>query len=334
MKVNILILSGFLFLFQQSQAIDATGCGINYYAAGNQGWDNQWLNFPANRNRILKDLQIAKSIGVTFVRTFVQWDLIGPKCNCTILGYVEDFLSLADSQKMKVILGLDHIPTDLHQSKGFLSCLLSRFRDDGRVDMWELRNEADAEKNWIDSKGNFNSIAYQWFLEMTGLATDLTEQSFTISCVFDWNHLIDICNHLSDRAQFVPQMHVYPPLFPTQSYRDNIINGVTNSFLACKKPIFIGEWGRPGHDNWATNCTNDGPCDAANQALLYQQFRSAVEDNSIRDKVSKVSPWTLNEFTGGSPERENYFGVLRLTDYSMKPAALVLKEWYGSKPKI
>ena len=255
--------------------------GLNYYAGRNEGWSHQWLNYPAIRPRIISDLDIAQSLGASFLRTFVQSEVVFAfKCNATLLDRIDDFLGLSYERGMGVIIGFDKISTsNISEAYNFISCLATRFNMDKRIIVWELLNEADSIPGWI-SNGLFSDEAVAWFKSTTSHLSSISSQPLTISMITNWNYLKQLCSILP-HDYYIPQMHTYPAFDPTnsQTYIQNIRTGVTDIYAACSKCLYIGEWGRPGHSN-ATPCLGQsaGQCSEENQDALFLQFANATSD--------------------------------------------------------
>jgi hypothetical protein len=222
----------------------------------------------------------------------------------------------------------------------YISCLAKRFGNDARIWMWDLVNEPDGRSGWT-SDGKFTPAATSFLKTTYAALMGSTHQKVTVGCVLGWNFLQDLCSMFPD-DRFVPQMHVYPQFIPNdpEPYKSNIVGGSVASFKSCgSRALFIGEWGRPGHDGTHTTACLDpkaGACNEANQQALYQAFVHAVNPLILNGTVLAVAPWTLNEFTQKSAvptaEREAYFGIIRSdTDYSLKPAAKTLQAWYSKQ---
>lgn len=311
---------------------------MNYYAGRGEGWSNQWSDFDKLRPRIISDLVLARQLGVTSIRTFVMWSQIGAECDKTFLDRLDAFLTIATTNGIRTIVGFDGMEVvSTSNATRYISCLAKRFGNDTRIWMWDLVNEPDGRSGWTsDCKFTPGAIS---FLKTTYAAlAGSTYQQVTVGCVIGWNLLQDLCSMFPD-DRFVPQMHVYPQFTPSDPgpYQSNIVDGSVTTFQYCgSRALFLGEWGRPGHDTTNTSACLDpeaGVCNEANQQALYEVFVHAVNPLILNGTVLAVAPWTLNEFTqktaDPTAEREAYFGIVRSdTDYSLKPAAKTLQAWY------
>ena len=69
-----------------------------------------WENYEDNRPQVAKDLMEARAMGMDFLRTFVQFDLVTVSCNGTILSRVADFITMAGENGIQTVLALDARP--------------------------------------------------------------------------------------------------------------------------------------------------------------------------------------------------------------------------------
>ena len=105
----------------------------------------------------------ANALGVTWVRRFVRWDQIEPSSsglyNGGVIGELDDFIARAHTANKKVALtvigtpdwagGAGDIltaPRDPAQYASFIGRLAERYQ--GRVQSWEIWNEADEPEFW------------------------------------------------------------------------------------------------------------------------------------------------------------------------------------------
>ena len=105
----------------------------------------------------------ANALGVDWVRRFVRWDQTEPSSpgsyNASVIGELDEFVSRAHTAKKKValtVLGTPdwagaagdflNAPPDPNQYASFIGRLAARYQ--GRVQSWEIWNEADEAEFW------------------------------------------------------------------------------------------------------------------------------------------------------------------------------------------
>eukprot|EP00928_Gymnodinium_smaydae_P043894 TRINITY_DN29334_c0_g1_i1.p1 TRINITY_DN29334_c0_g1~~TRINITY_DN29334_c0_g1_i1.p1 ORF type:complete len:349 (+),score=28.34 TRINITY_DN29334_c0_g1_i1:32-1078(+) len=317
---------------------------INYYAGKDEGWANQWRDFEEIKGQIQSDFDIIKGLGAKSFRTFIQYDLFGSDCNTTYLDRLDSMLGFAKDRGLRMILGLDGMPDNTTLVEQFVACIGSRFGQDERIWMFDFINEPDGRVGWTTADGHFTETAVIWLKSAFNALVRHTTQPITAGCVLGWDYLQQLCRLFGPSTRYIPQMHVYPGFDPTDtsSYANNIIQGTLETYKVCaQRRIFLGEWGRPGHDSTETTAclgAASKPCNEANQELLYSAFAKTVNQLLVNGQVLAVSPWTLNEFTqhgsDAAAEREAYFGIARSNgNATLKPAAVALREWYSADPR-
>ena len=142
--------------------------GVNYYPS-QRGWWRMWCDWTPDEIR--RELDLAKSLGVNTIRTFLPFSVVegrpipadtGHVCPGdanVVLDRIDQFLGLTDERGMRVILGLfDEAPllpelinnpvTTMNHLDRVLNYVTRRGRgvrlgDDPRILMWDLVNELD-----------------------------------------------------------------------------------------------------------------------------------------------------------------------------------------------
>jgi len=137
---------------------------INYYAR-DHAWEAFWDDWPQTQDAMRVDMPIIRDLGANTVRLFVHpasfgWSHGGPAGvpDSTQLQRIDETLAILDQNGLKARLCLFDLFDEqnfgmIAESVAWMTPLMSRFRDDPRIAMWELKNEVDMTKptvrNWV-----------------------------------------------------------------------------------------------------------------------------------------------------------------------------------------
>ncbi len=194
------------------------------------------------------------------------------------------------------------------------------YRDDGRILMWDLKNEPDDDAKWTPG-----TRAYLRDAPAVLRACD-TNHPTTIGITWRMDRLREV--GLPDVLQY----HEYAPktaLFADGAPR--VLKSIANQRAANgARPLLIGEFGMctardplHGADPSLLAKLGDAAGTEADQDRLYGIVLAAAEEA----RVAGVLAWCLHDYPIRNPS-ESHFGLVRADD-SLKPAAVRLRETYA-----
>jgi len=318
--------------------------GVNYYPQETP-WSEFWAFTP--ESVLERDMALAADLRINAVRTFLTWDEKAEKYGLvdadgavapSYLDKVDRFLEIAWGRDIRAVLCFafeyherqPRIPAE-EKWKRAMRAFAERFKDDGRVLMWDLMNEPERHAppdaaDHSDFSGNEAVTAY------------LAESMRWIKTV-DPNHLttvglgwrIDLLAPLG--LPDVLQYHNYAPKEQMYAQGTARVGTVVEDFRrhGGDRPLLIGEFGistarDPEHGAgaaWAERLSH-APRTEAEQARLFEIVYEAVEEYRLAGAMA----WILHTFpareTGWLTPEESMYGLYRL-DLSPKPAADVTK---------
>ena len=318
--------------------------GVNYYPQETP-WSEFWAFTP--ESVLERDMALAADLRINAVRTFLTWDEKAEKYGLvdadgavapSYLDKVDRFLEIAWGRDIRAVLCFafeyherqPRIPAE-EKWKRAMRAFAERFKDDGRVLMWDLMNEPERHAppdaaDHSDFSGNEAVTAY------------LAESMRWIKTV-DPNHLttvglgwrIDLLAPLG--LPDVLQYHNYAPKEQMYAQGTARVGTVVEDFRrhGGDRPLLIGEFGistarDPEHGAgaaWAERLSH-APGTEAEQARLFEIVYEAVEEYRLAGAMA----WILHTFpareTGWLTPEESMYGLYRL-DLSPKPAADVTK---------
>ncbi|MBS3788876.1 cellulase family glycosylhydrolase [Candidatus Bipolaricaulota bacterium] len=310
--------------------------GANYITR-----DHPWRMFDEyDPEQIDKELEMASQLGINTVRAPIR--LI------RAIGHVEpysepiehnepeedffdnfeDFLGLADRHNIKVMpiaIGMEYHeyynPKRHHLSEEYLEKWLPEFKDDERILAWDVKNEPDIKEEELREAGTADR---QKVVEYTNKMAEKIQS-------LDPNHPVTIGlsdthgespaieNLINELPKYIDHedfysFHCYKPA----KYLDSILKKIKRQTA---KPVVLQEFGWPsqGKD------TNGG----VYQRKRYQRTLEFVQRKGINGAMF----WEFNDHPNeaiedSEPEWLYHMGVFR-TDYSKKPAAHVVEQYYN-----
>jgi hypothetical protein len=251
---------------------------VNYFPATG-GWTYMWSHFDATV--IGRDFARIRALHANTVRIFLQPSVFGfPAVHPVMADRLSEVIALAAKHSLRVhltLFGLWSRFTDINGSKEWASSLLSRYRDDPRIAVVELRNEIKPQ----------NHQAMAWVTAMLPyLSTILPGTLRTVSTASVPPVAFALFTHeLKSSPPDFWDYHYYGPAENAYSVLSRI------KALAAPRPLFIGE----------TGYSTDGT--PGEQAALKQAqaaYYRAVFTAAAALGLPFPAPWILNDFSPGA----------------------------------
>lgn len=307
--------------------------GFNYYPMM-----HPWRPFnlgdwdPAENQR---ELALAVGLGANVIRIFIdfQFSLDNLRAQeprdayfAPVSQYVQnvrEFLDIAGKLDLQVIVTLfDSMDWVLYQpqyhwmAEEYLKELIPPFANDPRIMCWDLQNEPDRAISLVG-----NAAVIPFFQKMSTLVRQV-----------DPRHLQTIGWIDRARAKYFPDLDQLLDFWCFHFYdKAEVLNGLVQFYKSkTRKPVLLEEFGLATGGPGA-----DGAHTEQDQAAHYATILKTLETNRMCGSV----PWTLCDFPigiAGNPPSpndspEDHYGVFHL-DYSPKPAAAVLQDFWRLKP--
>jgi hypothetical protein len=287
---------------------------VNYYPAAG-GWTYMWSHFdPAAIDR---DFARIRALDANTVRIIVQPSEFGfPAVRPVMADRLSEVVGLAAKHSLRVHLTLfDWWSqfTDVAGSKAWAASLLSRYRDDRRIAVVELKNELNPQ----------DRTAVAWATRMLPyLSTVMPGTLRTVSTgTIPPEVFASLTRELKNSPPDFWDYHYYGPAADAYSVLSRI------KALAAPRALFVGETG------YSTDGTpgNQGARKQA-QAAYYRAIFTAA----AALQLPAPAPWTLNDFypraippspAADRPAQYGY-GLYQLNG-TPKPAAAVVRSVFS-----
>jgi len=266
-----------------------------------------------------RDFARIRALHANTVRLFVQPSVFGfPTVRPVMADHLSEVIGLAAKHSLRVhltLFGLWSRFTDIDGSKEWVSSLLSRYRDDPRIAVVELRNEIQPQ----------NPEAVAWVSRMLPyLSTVLPGTLRTVSTASVPPEEFALFTHeLKSAPPDFWDYHYYGPARDAYSQLSRI------KALAAPRPLFVGETG------YSTDGT---PGDQAALKQAQAAYYRAVFTTAAALGLPTPAPWILNDFSpGGIPpgrlanEPAAYGYGLFQVNGTPKPAATVVSRAFSGK---
>jgi endo-1,4-beta-mannosidase len=306
--------------------------GVNYYPRQTP-WGSMWTKTPEDVWG--RDMAVAASLGVNTIRAFLQFSPQLEKAGLVhadgtpspaYLAKIDALLAAAWSHGIRVIYCFEFSPDWLAGSEApprwqpGMKAVATRYRDDGRVLMWDLMNEPESPEKWTEATRTYLRQALP-------LIRQIDERHLTtVGLTWRIDRLLEV--GLPDVVQY----HEYCPkglLFEKGPPR--VIGTISHLRKAGgERPLIIGEFGMSSArdaDHGAADALRaklgDAPGTEAEQARVYDIVLQAAE----RERIAGVLAWCLYDYPIKNPN-ESHFGLVR-GDGSLKPAAERLRETFA-----
>lgn len=289
---------------------------MNYYPAS-AAWTYMWSRFEP---RVIdRDFARIRALDANTVRIFVQPSVFGfPTVRPVMANRLSEVIGLAARHSLRVHLTLFDLWsdfTDVAGSKEWVSSLLSRYRDDPRIEVVELHNEINPGDRpavaWVTSMLPYLSSVMPGTL-LTVSTPGVSPEAFAF-----------FTRELSSSPPSFWDYHYYGP--PGAAY--SVLGRI--KALAAPRPLFVGETG------YSTDGTS---VDQAAQQQAQADYYRAVFTAAAALGLPDPAPWTLNDFYPmGIPPGQTAdqpiaygFGLLRLNGVAKPAAAVVRSAFAGS----
>lgn len=298
--------------------------GVNYFPRETP-WGGMWTKTPAEVWE--KDMALAASLGCNTVRTFIQF---GPHMEQAglvekdgtptpaYLDKVEALLAAAWRHSIRLILCFEFNQKWLEERwRPGLTKVVTAYRNDGRVLMWDLMNEPDDDAKWTEATSGYLKAALP-----------LIEQ-------LDTNHLTTVgLTWRADRLKEVglPDVMQYHEYAGKDVFFKDGPSRVLVTFghqrkVGGARPLLIGEFGMSTARDEQHGAAPElhakmsaATGTEAEQARLYGIVLAGAEQG----RAAGALAWCLHDYPIQNPN-ESHFGLVR-ADGSLKPAAIVLRE--------
>jgi len=289
---------------------------VNYYPASG-GWTYMWSHFDPTA--IDRDFARIRALDANTVRIIIQPSVFGfPTVHPVMADRLAEVIGLAAKHSLRVHLTLfDWWSqfTDISGSKEWVSSLLSRYRDDPRIAVVELKNEINPQDReavaWVSTMLPYLSAVMPGTLRTASTATVPPEifASFT--------------HELKNSQPDFWDYHYYGPAKDAYSLLSRI------KALAAPRMLFVGETGYT-----TAGTSGDQAARKQAQAAFYQ----AVFGAAAALRLPPPAPWTLNDFypraippglTADDPAQYGY-GLFELNG-TPKPAAAIVRSAFSLK---
>lgn len=307
--------------------------GVNYFPQ-NTPWNKMWPETPPEVWE--RDMAAAAKLGVNTVRTFLIFNPddvakgLATEDGTPTPAYHEKLQRLLEAgwkHGIRFVLCFEfspHIlkaPDAVQRWQRAMRSIVFPLRDDGRVLMWDLKNEPESDEKWTEPTKAYLRAAKVFIKEV------------------DPNHLTTIgITYRTDRLKEIglPDVlhyHEYGTGKKSAHLGPERVRQVINRqrLNQTERPLIIGEFGmctardpQHGASPELTAKLNDAPGTEAEQAQVYSAVLEAVKQERIGGAIA----WCLYDYAIKNPN-ESHFGLLRM-DGTEKPAAKVLRDAFNA----
>ncbi len=308
-------------LVRQGQPIRLKG--VNYYPQW-RPWDEMWTRWDASQME--RELRLARDqLGINAVRILIPYDAFGDgHVDEKLIQRLREVCQIAGSLDMRLIVSLFDFyegfpqPGSDSERKNFeyIHRLVGNFIGDERIFAWDIHNEPDNYTKWKEGRAD---EVLTWLGRMADKIHSIDPYHPVTVGMAHYNNL------------WIPG----PDGRRVIDYSDVVSVHIYNSADAARqldelrshtdKPIILEEFGWPT----GPRCSREG-YNEAQQEHVYREMLAAADS-----RVAGVFAWTLRDYDAGPTmrwdTREEYYGLYRPDD-SLKPAALVLRDFGGAPP--
>ncbi|MCB9450553.1 MAG: cellulase family glycosylhydrolase [Anaerolineaceae bacterium] len=298
--------------------------GVNYFPVY-----YPWRRFLTESDLDAIDAEFAlfQAAGLNTIRTFLWYQ---PMFSCPgsgalpvadVFTRLDGLIHAAAAHDLRIILTLNDTPdlvdhplyANPAHTQAQTAFIVERYRDEAAILMWDVRNEGDIDYGTRDG-AILAKFPRQQVLDWVGAVTEQVRR-------LDSNHLIT-AGWLTDAAAPAPYVDVVS--FHHWWDADDLRQRIDEIRAASDRPVLLEEFGYPTF-----------PLPEVDQAA---QIRAIIETAVAADLAGWLI-WTAFDFpldaTCLSPacpdveNREHHFGIWH-SDYTPKPAAAVVTEWFGT----
>lgn len=304
---------------------------INYYAR-DHAWLGFWNDWPETRESMRRDMPLIRSLGANVVRIFVHPESFGwPGVpDATQLARLEEALALLDQSQLRARFCLFDCWGDfvmIAESKAWMEAIMSRFRNDRGIAMWELKNEVD-----LSIAGDPEGLVKGWVAALLPDFKRLAEStpvSISVSAAANkkdtWRKTLE---DLVNPVKFTPldyyDVHFFPlgDIIWTSQMKNDILDAL--GIVGGPGKLLIHEVGQ----------TTWGESSEAHQRDVLRTLFHVGRAVGVRH----FGVWAFQDFPAGTkicgtpaPESELGFGLYRL-DGTPKLAVATVREMFDRLP--
>ena len=288
---------------------------VNYYPASD-AWTYMWSRFDPGV--IDRDFARIRALGANTVRIFISPPVFGfPTVRPVMADRLSEVIGLAAKHSLRLHLTLFDLWsrfTDIHGSKEWVSSLLSRYRDDPRIAVVELRNEIDPQSPravaWATTMLPYLSTVMPGTLRTVSIAS-VPPKFFAL-----------LVHELKNSPPDFWDYHYYGPAGNARSLLSRI------KALAAPRPLLIGE---TGYSTYGT------PADQAAQKQAQAAYYRVVFTAAAALGLPAPASWTLNDFAPGAippgqiadKPAQYHYGLFQLNGAPKPAAAVVSRAFHG-----
>jgi hypothetical protein len=290
--------------------------GFSYYPK-EAAWDSMWTRFDSTV--IDRDFQLARSLGANSVRLIVRTLIFGfPIPQPKFIKKLDTTLEIADRNQLMVSVTLfDGFAyySKIDSSKQWIDSLVSRYANDRRIYLWELRNQLN-QAAMDDGKEKVLNWYRQLFPHLKSKIG--VNQKATVSLKVDTLNFDFFREIKKPLEPDIYDMHYY--LYNASFFR--ALDSV-RSIIGPNKELRIGEFGEMGGFGFTK----------LEQRDKYRNLFCYMSRAGIKD----IAFWILYDFKSQNvPELTRkpanyYFGIFDSTG-AAKPAAEVVRMVYQGNP--
>ena len=330
MKNIIFVLLIFILSFTICYAADAklikkidtlSVRGTNYYPALTP-WGDMWTDKTPD-SAFYADMAVAKSLNINTVRTFLFFDTdrgfnkADGTPNASYFKKFDVFLDAAWSSGIRVIPCFENLSRFPEPAwKNFMGAFARRYKNDGRILMWDLINEPGGSIGGpLESKE----------------LTDFIRDGMKYLKATDKNHLVTVglCYEIYQLIQItLPDTSHFHDYGARSDYETLGIKRIGDTVRMMREytpniPVLIGEYG------WSSKDINNNLKKAdTNEYHQLSRYGLCLNGYEVYQTAGALN-WCLLDYPNNLwDDSQRYFGVVRF-DGSLKPSANLMKSIYS-----
>ena len=299
---------------------------INYYPEEN-AWLDMWREWSAVKPAMDDDMQRIADMGANAVRFFVHPQLFGMENGDhqpseAQIAMLDDALDIMTAHGLKGVPTLFDLWGDMNMidaSKEWLAGLMSAFKNDARIAMWQLKNEVDLTKS---DQLNWTTAVFPLFRELAGD----TPVALSISATKkypQWRTSLETMVSVVQPDYYDVHWYTGGEVIWTGSLRSDLQDAI--SIVGNPNCIILGEVGQTTGDFFAAESQND-----VFEQVFY--FSNALG-------IRHYGLWTLWDFPEGTQMGDGVTADINELNYGMyqldgtpKPTMSTVRQMFNGTP--